>query len=124
MPPTLARLLKSGGEWLRISARMPNRRLAGFCGPFALASQLPGNHYRASRWFKLCAEATHIEPTRLCYTGGIGECPNELVFDHFRPVTGQFTSPAGGSLSGIDQQPLPGLLVTEQKAQRAAYLPS
>ncbi|MFO1369055.1 MAG: hypothetical protein U1F46_08665 [Marinagarivorans sp.] len=113
--PYIARLLKSGGEWLRISARIPNRRPAGFCGPFALASQLPGNHYRASRWFKLCAEAARIEPTRLRYTGGIEECPNELVFDQFRLVTGQFTSLPEDRFQALINSRYRDYLVTEQK---------
>lgn len=113
--PYLARLLKSGGEWLRISARQPSRRPAGFCGPFAMASQLPGNHYRATRWFKLSAEAARTEPSRLCYTGGIEDCPDELVFDQFRLVTGQFTALPEDRFQVLINSRYRDYLVPEQK---------
>lgn len=95
--PYLAHLLKTGGEWLRITARLPTRRPMGFSGPFSMANQVPGNTYRATRWFKLAPEATDAPPVRLCYTGGIDTCPDELVFDQYHLVTGQFTAlPANG----------------------------
>jgi hypothetical protein len=86
----LASLLKTGGEWLRITSRQPARRPAGFLGPYHLDSQVPNNHFRATRWFKLNSQAS-APSLRLCYTGGLEESPQELVFDHYRLVKGQYT---------------------------------
>lgn len=89
--PYLTSLLKTGGEWLRITLHQTTRRLAGFSGPFKMASQLPTNSYRATRWFKVHPpEFTSIGSRRLCYNGGIEECPDELLFDNYRLPQGQF----------------------------------
>jgi hypothetical protein len=88
--PYLAGLLKSGGEWLRITRRPVLRRPAGFAGPFAMASRLSANSYQAARWFKLNAPASRPISPRVCYLGGLDECPDQLEFDQYFLAKGQF----------------------------------
>lgn len=114
--PYLTRLLKSGGEWLRISLRQSARRPAGFSGPYSLASQLPGNSYRATRWFKLQPDASPAAPTRLCYTGGLDDCPEELVFDQYRLRKGQFTALPDDRYQVLINSRYRDYLIPEQKA--------
>ncbi|HMW47289.1 MAG TPA: hypothetical protein PK011_00475 [Marinagarivorans sp.] len=114
--PYLARLLKTGGEWLRITARQPTRRPAGFSGPFSLASQVVGNHYRATRWFKRAVDASDTAPVRLCYTGGIEDCPDELVFDQYHLKTGQFTALPDDQYQVLINSRYRDYLLPEQKA--------